>query len=300
MTENTEMALLEKDTDYGFCGEGAEEALDNTWLSLAEKNVCDLPAKRAERIAELRAVLKKRNLHVKPDDDRQMLLLLRAGNCDPERAADVTKVFLDYKRTMLGSQLPSDFKDLMEKQKKNCWVLPGRDKHGRRVIYVKLWDKTSCTAEQFLMLGYLTSLVLGREPKTQVAGISVMVDLDGLSWKHVPSIKNLSTYLKLLSGGAPLHYRDIHWFNAPYIFKYCLKMVTPVLSKRILDCTYLYNSLDEAVKIAGGADMVPEEFGGSFVPMDGTPVFERVLAQEDYFKQLLESDAISEGTKSNL
>ena len=114
----------------------------------------------------------------------------------------------------------------MEKQKKNCWVLPGRDKvrlviklamarneilqpaiclyiqsnqHGRRVIYVKLWDKSTCTAEQFLMLGYLTSLVLGREPKTQVAGISVMVDLDGLSWKHVPSIKNLSTYLKLLS-----------------------------------------------------------------------------------------------------
>ena len=32
----SEMAL-EKDTDYGFCGEGAEAALDNTWLSLAEK-----------------------------------------------------------------------------------------------------------------------------------------------------------------------------------------------------------------------------------------------------------------------
>ena len=71
------------------------------------QNVCDLPAKRAERIAELRAVLKRRNLHVKPDDDRQMLLLLRAGNCDPERAADVTKVFLDYKRTMLGSECPT-------------------------------------------------------------------------------------------------------------------------------------------------------------------------------------------------
>ena len=67
------------------------------------------------------------------------------------------------------------------------------------MFYVRLWDKASCTPEQFLMLGYLTSLVLGREPKTQVAGISVMVDLDGLSWKHVPSIKNLSTYLKLLS-----------------------------------------------------------------------------------------------------
>ena len=46
--------------------------------------------------------------------------------------------------------------------------------------------------------------------------------------------------------------------------------------------------------------MAPEEFGGSLGPMDGTAVFERVPAQEDYFKQLLESDAISEGTKSNL
>ena len=71
------------------------------------QNVSDLPAKRGERIAELRALLKKRNLRVKPDDDRQMLLLLRAGNCDPERAADVTKVFLDYKRTMLGSEWPT-------------------------------------------------------------------------------------------------------------------------------------------------------------------------------------------------
>ena len=71
------------------------------------QNVCDLPAKRGERIAELRALLKKRNLSVTPDDDRQMLLLLRAGNCDPEKAAEVTKVFLDYKRSMLGSECSS-------------------------------------------------------------------------------------------------------------------------------------------------------------------------------------------------
>ena len=51
--------------------------------------------------------MKKRNLSVTPDDDRQMLLLLRAGNCDPEKAAEVTKVFLDYKRSMLGSECTS-------------------------------------------------------------------------------------------------------------------------------------------------------------------------------------------------
>lgn len=55
----------------------------------------------------MRALLKKRNLSVTPDDDRQMLLLLRAGNCDPEKAAEVTKVFLDYKRSMLGSECSS-------------------------------------------------------------------------------------------------------------------------------------------------------------------------------------------------
>ena len=59
-----------------------------------------------------------------------------------------------------------------------------------------------------------------------------------------------STLRCSFQGGAPLHYRDIHWFNAPYIFKYCLKMVTPVLSKRILDCTFLYDSLDDAIKVS--------------------------------------------------
>ena len=87
----------------------------------------------------------------------------------------------------------------MEQQKKNCFALPGRDKQGRRVFYVKLWDKSTCTPEQFILLGYLASLVLGREPKTQVAGISVMVDLDGLSWKHIPSLTNLRSYLRLLN-----------------------------------------------------------------------------------------------------
>ena len=28
---------LENDSNYGYCGEGAEEALDNAWMSLAEK-----------------------------------------------------------------------------------------------------------------------------------------------------------------------------------------------------------------------------------------------------------------------
>ena len=28
---------LENDSNFGYCGDGAEDALDNAWLSLAEK-----------------------------------------------------------------------------------------------------------------------------------------------------------------------------------------------------------------------------------------------------------------------
>ena len=68
---------LENDSNFGYCGDGAEDSLDNVWLSLAEKNVNDLPAKREERIAELRKLLKKQNVTVTPNDERMMLLLLR-------------------------------------------------------------------------------------------------------------------------------------------------------------------------------------------------------------------------------
>ena len=38
---------------------------------------------------------------------------------------------------LLPEKLPSDLKELMEQQKKNCFALPGRDKQGRRVFYVR-------------------------------------------------------------------------------------------------------------------------------------------------------------------
>lgn len=37
--------------------------------------------------------------------------------------------------------------------------------------------------------------------------------------------------------------------------------------------------------------MAPEEFGGALGPMDATQIFERVLAEEDYFRQLAESSS---------
>ena len=67
------------------------------------------------------------------------------------------------------------------------------------MLCIRLWDTDSCTPEQFMMVMNSAILLIAREPKTQIAGISVLTDLDALAWKHVPSWKKVTAYIKLFS-----------------------------------------------------------------------------------------------------
>jgi hypothetical protein len=64
------------------------------------------------------------------------------------------------------------------------------------------------------LIFYSIMLLLSREPKTQIAGVSIVADLDGLAYKHVPGWKKLKTFLNVFSvskvGGVSV-VRQTHW-----------------------------------------------------------------------------------------
>lgn len=66
-------------------------------------------------------------------------------------------------------------------------------------MYVKLWDLEKCSPDKFSSIFYSVVLILSREPKTQIAGISIVVDLKGLCYQHIPSWKSIKTYIDLFS-----------------------------------------------------------------------------------------------------
>ena len=223
---------IEYDPDFGKIAD--ESDLDESWKELARVNVNDVAELRSERIAELRRLLEESGTVVHPGDDWQMIMFLRAANCEPKKAFDVIRYFLEY-RQYITKPLPSELRDLMEATKDLYCVLPHRDKvgrshdmtyilprsvliyhhlsirmfarlssflfsnqHGRRVIWLKLWDPSKTKHDDMMCILYLVVLMLAREPKTQIAGISVISDQTGLGYSHMPSWRMIYSYQTLI------------------------------------------------------------------------------------------------------
>ena len=70
--------------------------------------------------------------------------------------------------------------------------------HGRRVIWLKLWDPSKTKHDDMMCILYLVVLMLAREPKTQIAGISVISDQTGLCYSHMPSMRMVYSYQTLI------------------------------------------------------------------------------------------------------
>ena len=131
---------IEYDPDFGKITD--ESDLDESWKELARVNVNDVAELRSERITELRKLLEESGIDMHPGEDWQMLMFLRASNCDPKKAFDVVRYFLEY-RQYIAKPLPSELRDLMEATKDLYCVLPHRDKvgHARQTSFEYSFDR---------------------------------------------------------------------------------------------------------------------------------------------------------------
>ena len=125
--------------------------------------------------------------------------------------------------------------------------------HGRRVIWLKLWDPSKTKHDDMMCILYLVVLMLAREPKTQIAGISVISDQTGLCHSHMPSMRMVYSYqtlikartkplackigwtinIKLFQGGAPVVFHDSHVLNITSMFKVLMKLAIQLAPERI-------------------------------------------------------------------
>ncbi len=68
-------------------------------------------------------------------------------------------------------------------------VMPQRDRHGRRVYVFRpgKWDPDKFTFTDCYAVGYMMSELMALEPKTQVAGVTVVSDASGFGFKQFKS-----------------------------------------------------------------------------------------------------------------
>ncbi len=211
-----ELSQIEFDDEFGV----SQCDLSDEWRKAAEENVKESDNGNEEQIVALKSRLLTSGLELRPGDDHQLLEVLRAANHDLDHAVEIAQHFVDYQDycskvflrqnslimlTFVLKALPSLAESMMRDHVDKFMVLPHRDKFGRRVIVYKMWDGVKYPYREIMNMFYVLCVALAREPKTQIAGITLIGDmkvmnlictsnceshcdsLQGMTRKHVPS-----------------------------------------------------------------------------------------------------------------
>lgn len=142
----------------------------------------------------------------------------------------------DYAET-LKNLMPEDEKDaFINNDVIN--VLTNFDQEGRRVLIVhcgKIWDPKKVSSEQLFRLFYLIQIAALVEETTQVRGVVVIMDFDGLGMSQVKSLtpawsKRLLTFIQ---DAMPLRLKQVHMVNEPFIFRLVWTLFKPFIKDKL-------------------------------------------------------------------
>ncbi|XP_052762894.1 alpha-tocopherol transfer protein-like isoform X1 [Mya arenaria] len=170
--------------------------LSEDLVKQAEEELNEKPQWRSRDIQALRDMVNKRaDLKIRTDD-AFLLRFLRAKKFDYDRAFNLIVRHYEMKADERNKQLftnlrPASVKHVLEAGVTG--VLPHRDKLGRRVIMFRpgRWDPSKYPLDDIFKTNFLTLSKLVEEEPTQVTGIVMMMDLNGMGFAQA---KNISPF----------------------------------------------------------------------------------------------------------
>jgi len=274
--------------------------LDPVWVDLAERLLKEDPRERAEKVASFRAAisaepsLKNRmgfnNLPMDKGTEGLMVRFLRSGSWKVEEALKILMAYCslgEEYQVYVEKAVPSGL-DSVWKKRLNT-MCEKRDGHGRRVYIFRLgkWDPDTLPVEEFYASAYVLLELVAREVKTQIAGVTVIADINGFSFKHIRNlgIDQIRCIAAFLTGGFPLWFRRIHVVNYPRIFNVLFNMMGPFLNERIRSNIIFHGSDLSDLHKEVAPEILPSDLGGSG-DLDNTAAVATAKQLDEHYKEL--------------
>jgi len=278
------LAIVEED----FCnGDG----LDLHWQEIAKDLVNETPETREgavlrfrERINEIQDSLSGLGDSWLIQNEQFLVRYLRGASWDVEEAVTLLtashRQIQDYFPYMSAGP-PSSLEHVWEK---NLILIPAmRDRQGRRVVVLRLgkWHPQEVPLTDFFTAVFTMFEMLVDEEKTQVAGVSLVVDCKGFGLIH---LKNFTLDIiiclnNFLNGAFPLWFRQIHLINNPMLFSVFGKLLNPFLTGRVRENIVYHNSDLTSLHREISPVLLPSCLGGNHVEQGG--LASCVLAAKD-------------------
>ncbi|XP_044581849.1 clavesin-1 isoform X2 [Cotesia glomerata] len=251
--------------------------LDEETKKLAEVELRETPENVKNGIETLRKLLEESKTLYYRTDDEFLLIFLRPCKFYAESAYALMQRIADFKvknAALLDNLMPDDEKTaIFENNVVN--VLKDRDHKRRRVLIVnagKSWDPSKVTADQMFRIFYLIHEAAMLEPESQVRGVVVIMDFDGLSMKQVMGLSP-SFSMRLLSfiqDALPLRLKEVHFVKQPFLFNIVWNMFKPFTREKLRKRMFFHGSKMNSLHAYLAPSHLPMDYGGELPEINYT------------------------------
>ncbi|XP_071453852.1 alpha-tocopherol transfer protein-like [Hetaerina americana] len=209
------------------------------------------------------------DLNIPLDDDAFLIQFLRPCKYYTESARALIRRYFAFKiknPKLYVGLTPTTAKNILSQS--ILTVLPKRDQLGRRILVIESgakWKPSQCSLDEIVQGCILMLEAAMREPKTQVAGALVLMDLDGLGLTHAyhftPAFA--SRVVEWVQDCLPARLKAVHVVNQPYIFNMIFALFKPFMREKLRSRIFLHGANKESILAHIDADCLPVQYGGN-------------------------------------
>jgi len=267
-------------------------------LEKAKKELFEVPEKRAEAVAELRAKIDA--LEGSPEfegvifsrkDGKFLLRFLRAKKFDMERALKLYCNYYKYRHKY--SHMFHDFHPQAVEHVLRSGVFgltQIRRKDGALVVQLRpsRWDTNTVPFVDNYRTLLLILEKLIEDEENQVHGLAIVNNLDEVPFLTIFKLAQTEQmqkgmFVELLQECFPFRFKGLHLVNQPWYISLVLTIVRPFMKQKLKDRIFLHGSDYTTLHQHFDPEQLPECLGGSgedFDPLCGLKFFEEELSEK--------------------
>ncbi|CAK9799180.1 CLVS1 [Anthophora quadrimaculata] len=261
------------------------EEPDEYFKEKAKDELRETPEVVQQALKDIRELLKGESDLSVPDDEEFYQKFLRPCKWYPKSAFELMKRFYHFRTNnprYCSNLLPSNEKKVLSSS--IVVPLPERTKDGCRLLLInsgKQWNTKIINMEEIVRSVMLSMDAAMAEPKTQIGGVHVILNMDGFTLNHVthitPTLAAIIT--EWVQRCLPCRLKGIHIVNQPFIFNMVYVIFKPFLMEKTRRRLHFHGTNRNSLISHVGEKCLPTEFGGK-LQMPSEPIGELIC---DYF-----------------
>ncbi|EAT47604.1 AAEL001318-PA [Aedes aegypti] len=252
------MSIKRNDKDFPYIDLGngfmiyvqAEEYTDPALKAKAEKELNETPENVEKSLSELRALLKTdKDLFVPVENDPYLITFLRANQYIPQKTFQMIqnayRLKSKSKEYYENTPNPSSIRHVFDEGM--IWFMPERDANDGAAICVvevgKKWNTAKVSIIELIAAIRICVECALLDPETQLHGIKVIFDTEGLSMSQIAqnTPKHACMILDWVQKSCPFRLRGVHVVNNSMLFNILFAIFKPFISKELREKIFFHN-----------------------------------------------------------